>query len=889
MAEENSHNGSPNPVPTFVDNIHLLGIQKALSTGDSSERIKIWQQLEATLNRFKPDFETVLDVTNIPNGSDVTKDTKESPESNYMSLSPPAQLSEEEDKDKTPPDISGTHTAPPNDSSNECEHLECNHKSPHDKSNKHCTHCGKLRKKEDSEVIDLDSDSNNPSQIDENTVLCCSESSEADINNDQLNIEYVSASQEEIGSPDLLAKSRNKQLRDITIAITKSNLTALKKSMPNSVLNSETSNPYTSSPDSPRDEEVHVEFEIGAEISVPSSSSVTSSSKCSSPPPKQNPSPTRCYSSPLSKRAPAKRAHSGTRLKGECTCCHQTTIHSAMKFTTHPWLGVLICQKCYVFINSGGYTIEDGKEIFCRWCGDGGEIANCGSCEKSFCKYCLNSNLGDSTWDTILQDDNWKCYFCDRKPIQHLIDECNQLLQERSEREKLAKKEGAINRKTRRQSREARNESGVEEPYSSDTTQMSVSESVETAVTPVKPISPILEKDLEVSTAEMCSDIDTDSLSLSDLDLLEPKENKRKRVRTPTLSESDNDSDKKLSDLPKPKKPVQSPKQNKPVSSKPKSKKIRVNPFPSSGDEASKEVTLLPVDKEGSEGDSDLFEATRMDQYEYQVGSEDEQSSSECSESELKVKKRKRETRRTKQKNSEEELERSLRKGLKSRLRGKRKAKLISDSSASASSSSEYEESEEEKGKKKGRKKIRKLISDYKLSQSTREAEQAEKERLQRLDSNRSRHSTSIDPAEEIFLSDDSQDEGSVEPLVLEKGADLKSSLCVPWRLVKQLKPHQKDGVLFLWESVCESMERLRGGEGSGALLAHCMGLGKTIQVSNLPTTVDSLIGTPGDHSHLFVLTGVSYMHLYRLGELNLVRLIRVHIEESLLHSLVYI
>ena len=831
MSEEKSQNGSPIPAPPLVDNIHLLGIQKALSTGDSSERIKIWQQLEATLNKFKPNFEieTATNATNIPNGSDVGKDKLDSPESEYVSFSPDNQLSQGEEG-KIPMDTSVTKTTAL-DCSNEDEHLECCHNSSQNK-NKHCTHCGGLRRKysPSQEIIDLDSDSNPSSLIDESTVLCCSESSEADTNNDQLNIEYVSLSQE--GSPDLLAVSKTKQLKDLKIAITKSNLTALKKSLPESLLNSEASNTCTSSPDSPRDDEVHVEFEIGAEISVPNSSSITSSSKCNSPRSKPKPSPAKCHSSPLSKRAPAKRTQIGARRRGECTCCHLTTIHSAMKFAAHPWLGVLICQKCVVFINSGDYVIEEGKEIFCRWCGDGGEIANCGSCEKSFCKYCLNSNLGESTWDTILQDENWECYICDSKPIQHLITECREMLQERTEKEKLAKKDEAIAKNQRRQlKKKGKAGSGLEEPYSSDITQLSLSESVEKVVTPVKQASPKLENDLEISPPELGSDINTDSLSQSDLDLLEPKENKRKRLRNPTISESENDTEKILPDVPQ---PEDSPKSHKPkriLKPKPKSKKLRINPFVSSEDEASKEATLLAVDdKERSGEDSEPFETTRMDKYEYQVGSEDEESSSERSDTELKVKKRKRASKRTKQKNSEDELEKSLKRGLKSRSRSKRKAKLISDSSAS---SSESDGSQEGKGKKKGRKKIRKLISDYKLSQSTREAEQAEKERLQRLESNRSRRSTSLEAGDEICPSDNSADESPVEPLVLEKLSDTKSSLCVSRGLVKQLKPHQKDGVRFLWESVCESIQMLKEGEGSGALLAHCMGLGKTIQVSH--------------------------------------------------------
>lgn len=42
----------------------------------------------------------------------------------------------------------------------------------------------------------------------------------------------------------------------------------------------------------------------------------------------------------------------------------------------------------------------------------------------------------------------------------------------------------------------------------------------------------------------------------------------------------------------------------------------------------------------------------------------------------------------------------------------------------------------------------------------------------------------------------------------------------------------QVDAVQFLWDCVCETVERSKKGEGGGCILAHCMGLGKTLSVS---------------------------------------------------------
>lgn len=112
------------------------------------------------------------------------------------------------------------------------------------------------------------------------------------------------------------------------------------------------------------------------------------------------------------------------------------------------------------------------------------------------------------------------------------------------------------------------------------------------------------------------------------------------------------------------------------------------------------------------------------------------------------------------------------------------------------------------------RKKIRKLIATAKLDEKTREAQRLERERLDRLKKK----------AKDV--KDDSQ------RLILEQDSDTKEVLVeVRHSLLERIMPHQRQGIKFLYDACVESLERLRSGQKSGAILAHCMGLGKTVQV----------------------------------------------------------
>jgi SNF2 family DNA or RNA helicase len=51
-------------------------------------------------------------------------------------------------------------------------------------------------------------------------------------------------------------------------------------------------------------------------------------------------------------------------------------------------------------------------------------------------------------------------------------------------------------------------------------------------------------------------------------------------------------------------------------------------------------------------------------------------------------------------------------------------------------------------------------------------------------------------------------------------------------KIACHLKPHQIEGLKFMWDNCFESVKMIqKGKKASGCILAHCMGLGKTLQI----------------------------------------------------------
>ncbi|XP_054754849.2 transcriptional regulator ATRX-like isoform X1 [Lytechinus pictus] len=173
----------------------------------------------------------------------------------------------------------------------------------------------------------------------------------------------------------------------------------------------------------------------------------------------------------------------------------------------------------------------------------------------------------------------------------------------------------------------------------------------------------------------------------------------------------------------------------------------------------------------------------------------------------------------------------------------RRRIKVASDSDTEGGESKTQDESQEEKKgsdgssgdendspSKKGRKTIRRVLKKSKLQAETLAAEMEEQERRKRIEEKR----------KEIINEEEEKAEKSavVKTCILEKDKESDDVVLeVDERIVAHLKPHQAEGIQFIFDSTFESVSKAEE-KGGGCILAHCMGLGKTLQVISYLHTI---------------------------------------------------
>jgi len=107
----------------------------------------------------------------------------------------------------------------------------------------------------------------------------------------------------------------------------------------------------------------------------------------------------------------------------QCTACWKQVNHHVMNnIMRHPLLGVAVCRNCRYFYEGDDNSDEwekdeEGSDLYCRWCAQGGEVVGCDKCHFVFCKRCITRNLGRKKFAEINDSEEWSCFCCDPSQI----------------------------------------------------------------------------------------------------------------------------------------------------------------------------------------------------------------------------------------------------------------------------------------------------------------------------------------------------------------------------------------------------------------------------------------------------------------------------------------
>lgn len=143
----------------------------------------------------------------------------------------------------------------------------------------------------------------------------------------------------------------------------------------------------------------------------------------------------------------------------------------------------------------------------------------------------------------------------------------------------------------------------------------------------------------------------------------------------------------------------------------------------------------------------------------------------------------------------------------------------------------------EEKEPEDEKRKQRKLLRDDQLADDTKTAQKREQERIKRLDAKKKQLSQYMDSQRSEDPDSQPIDTGEI---LLDYDSKRKQKIVVHPGIRKHLKDHQVDGIKFMYDCCYGSVDNMKDDPGSGCILAHCMGLGKTLQLITLLHTVIS-------------------------------------------------
>ncbi|KAM0056754.1 putative DNA helicase chromatin remodeling SNF2 family [Helianthus debilis subsp. tardiflorus] len=174
---------------------------------------------------------------------------------------------------------------------------------------------------------------------------------------------------------------------------------------------------------------------------------------------------------------------------------------------------------------------------------------------------------------------------------------------------------------------------------------------------------------------------------------------------------------------------------------------------------------------------------------------------------------------------------------------------FTSRSESSSSSDSDSDDSDDSHdgfkvpiSKRRRKKKIRRILDDAELGEDTKRKIAIEKERQERLKSleaerlkslnsmktNYANFRANVSEGATLDMLGDAQT-GYIVNVVREENEE---AVRLPQSISTKLKSHQVAGIRFMWENIIQSITKVRSGDkGLGCILAHTMGLGKTLQV----------------------------------------------------------